>query len=372
MSFRKMISPFNRFFQQEVAEDDVLPNRRKPSAITIDQPPRADAQQGPIMEPGEKFPEKTAKDKLTEFRLLTGIQTTREFSRISGVKRPEPNIGIYKRVVEMEKHTEREYKIFKYLVNFTLIVQIIIAAALTAMGAASTSHKAITAFGAINTVLAGALTFLKGSGLPNRLKYYHEEWKKVRESIEQRERKFFLENGDKLVIAEEVKAVEEEYERVKQDIAANTPDAYVSVKSMGKKAEGLDPHAPHPSIDILKDFGEKLKSLEAGIHGRADQVSKSAEGVSSTAHGHFDRLRNLEAGLHARADDASKSVEGSSGAAQENINKLASGIGNIVKNYVADASKHGEEAVKKVEQASEDIEKSAHKGVDVHLSVPHQ
>lgn len=61
------------------------------------------------------------------------------------------------------------------MINACYFLQIIVAAALTAMGAAGTSSQAITAFGAINTIIAGFLTFLKGSGLPGRLKYYGNE-----------------------------------------------------------------------------------------------------------------------------------------------------------------------------------------------------
>ena len=49
------------------------------------------------------------------------------------------------------------------------------AAALTALGAAGASRSAVTVFGAMNTVMAGMLIFLKGSGLSNRLEYYQAE-----------------------------------------------------------------------------------------------------------------------------------------------------------------------------------------------------
>lgn len=54
------------------------------------------------------------------------------------------------------------------LISVALIMQLIVAAALTALGAADGNHGAVTVFGGINTVIAGFLTYLKGSGLPNR------------------------------------------------------------------------------------------------------------------------------------------------------------------------------------------------------------
>lgn len=69
-----------------------------------------------------------------------------------------------------------------------LAIQIIVAAILTALGAGQSSYTAITAFGALNTIIAGFLSYLKGSGLPGRLKWQQNEWKKIREFVEQRER----------------------------------------------------------------------------------------------------------------------------------------------------------------------------------------
>jgi hypothetical protein len=64
--------------------------------------------------------------------------------------------------------------------------------------------------GAINTVIAGFLTYLKGSGLPNRLKYFQHEWAKVREYIEQRERDLSI--GDDIDVMQEVVTVRQMFE----------------------------------------------------------------------------------------------------------------------------------------------------------------
>lgn len=66
-------------------------------------------------------------------------------------------------------------------------MQLVLSAAITALGASHSSHATITGFGAINTVCAGFLTYLKGSGVPHRFKYYASEWKALREYIDQRE-----------------------------------------------------------------------------------------------------------------------------------------------------------------------------------------
>ncbi|KAL4765054.1 uncharacterized protein BDW70DRAFT_147353 [Aspergillus foveolatus] len=144
-------------------------------------------------------------DKLLVFRALTGIDT--------------PNIGIYTRVVRAETKAAKRYRFHAALINTCLGIQIVVAAALTALGAARGPHNAVTAFGAINTIVAGILTYLKGSGLPDRLKHYQNEWRNIREYIEQRERELCLE-GCGLDVEEEIRIIEQMYEGVKREIEA--------------------------------------------------------------------------------------------------------------------------------------------------------
>lgn len=120
--------------------------------------------------------------------------------------RPAPNEGIYPAVSAKECvpttasmptppqliracrwKAKRTYKRYQIAINTALGFQLVLSAAITALGASNSSHSTITGFGAINTVCAGFLTYLKGSGVPQRFKYYASEWKQLREYIEQRE-----------------------------------------------------------------------------------------------------------------------------------------------------------------------------------------
>src|SRR4051812_35753183 len=94
-----------------------------------------------------------------------------------------------------------------------------------AMGAGGARRSLVTVFGAINTVIAGILTFLKGSGLPNRLKYYQMEWRRIREFIEQRERDF-SQPGNDLDLYAIVAMVEAMYDEVKHDLDISTPERF--------------------------------------------------------------------------------------------------------------------------------------------------
>jgi hypothetical protein len=189
-------------------------------------------------------------DKLANFRTLTGINSAPSLSTVAILQRPAPNLGIYARTVRAESQAALLYKVVSTLINSCLGLQIIVATALTALGAASGPHTLVTILGAINTIIAGFLTYLKGSGLPNRLKYYENEWTKVREYIEQREREFGRE-GCKLDVEREILIVERMYEEVREDVEANTPDSYTNVGE-GKDQKG---RRPRPLLAIEESVG---------------------------------------------------------------------------------------------------------------------
>ena len=126
-------------------------------------------------------------DRLSVFREEVGIVDVLSLGP-KVLKRSAPNIGIYQRVVSAEKNARLQYYASASLINSCLLLQIIFAAIITALGAANGSHAAITGVGAANTVIAGLLSFTKGQGLPNRLLQYQNTLRKVREYIEQRER----------------------------------------------------------------------------------------------------------------------------------------------------------------------------------------
>ncbi|KAL2831729.1 hypothetical protein BDW59DRAFT_124130 [Aspergillus cavernicola] len=179
-------------------------------------------------------------DKLLVFRALTGIDGAPALNVLQHIPRTAPNVGIYSRVVKAETKAASRYRFHATLINTCLGIQIVVAAALTALGAARGPHNAITAFGAINTIVAGILTYLKGSGLPDRLKHYQNEWRNIREYIEQRERELCL-YGCELDVEEEIQIVEQMYEGVKREIEAT--------KSSGEsRVSGRDRHSNRRTI----------------------------------------------------------------------------------------------------------------------------
>lgn len=156
-------------------------------------------------------------DKLLMFRALTGIDSVPALTQGGHLLRTAPNVGIYTRVVSKEAKAARGFTFFTWLINICLGIQIVVAAAVTSLGAASGPHSAVTAFGAINTIMAGTLTYLRGSGLPDRMKAAQNKWKNIREYVEQREREFCL-VGCTLDVQEEVFIVESMYQSLKSEM----------------------------------------------------------------------------------------------------------------------------------------------------------
>ncbi|KAI1422650.1 hypothetical protein F5Y12DRAFT_761669 [Xylaria sp. FL1777] len=234
-------------------------------------------------------------DPLTFFRLMLGIQSTPylgfTLSSPFGT-RPAANIGLYARIVHSEQKAKDSFKVFSIVINGCYFLQIVIAAALTALGAARASSGAVTAFGALNTVIAGFLTFLKGSGLPGRLKYYGNEWKKIREFIEQRERDF-MRSGHNLDVYEVIETIEKMYNNLKADIELNTPDSYTSLTNQRRMGDDKDAKIGGFDISKLETIATKLKGFDSGkLESLTAGITKRAEGATRNVHEHEKQIEN--------------------------------------------------------------------------------
>ena len=162
--------------------------------------------------------------KLNRFRERVGIIDVIDVGS-RAIRRPAPNVGIYKRIASEERNAKLEYYACALLINACLLAQVVFASALTALGAGHGSHNQITGLGAANTAIAAILTFTKGSGLPNSLRQYQQLLRKVREYIEQRERDF-AQSDCKLSVDLEMQRIKEMYEEARQIHENNDPSTY--------------------------------------------------------------------------------------------------------------------------------------------------
>lgn len=108
-------------------------------------------------------------------------------SALESGRRPTPG-GIYASVLDAQRRKAWSYAVLSALIYACHFGQIIIGAGLTALGPAAGEHTlAITALGAVNTIIAGVLALMKGNGLPERLGKDKVEFSRLQDWIEETE-----------------------------------------------------------------------------------------------------------------------------------------------------------------------------------------
>jgi hypothetical protein len=120
-----------------------------------------------------------------QFCLLAGVPP----SNVSK-NAPHPHIvrrSLYGRATNKRNAQNRTYLITAALTNTLLLSQVVLGAALTALGASESSHILITVFGALNTIIAGVVAYLKSRGQPMRAHMYRDDLDRVVDEIENSE-----------------------------------------------------------------------------------------------------------------------------------------------------------------------------------------
>ena len=203
--------------------------------------------------------------QLTVFREIVGINPTPALE-LQDATRPAENKGLYRRTCQAESKARLQYYVCAATFNTCFLLQIVVAAALTALGAANGPHLAVTVLGAVNTVIAGILTYLKGQGLPNRLRQYQSELRKVREYIEERERDFSRLDCQ-LDLDDEIAMIYRMYEAVRQNQEDNLPDIYHNFAgSDGTKPTGTPgAQTPAKQVDAIPDEAAKANGHQMEV-----------------------------------------------------------------------------------------------------------
>lgn len=210
------------------------------------------------------------------------LQTFRTILGINAIPptadRPAVNIGTYKRIVDAELKARIQYYTTASIINTGLLAQIVIAAALTALGASNGSRIAITVLGAANTIIAGGMTYLKGQGLPERILTYANGLRKVRELLEERERQFMRPDCT-LDVDRETRNIIRMYEAVRQ----KAEDSYLREQAdpdgvSGKKSKGNGQGKEKESDGAGKDDKGKAKDRSDNLPSPANDDERSQPG----------------------------------------------------------------------------------------------
>jgi hypothetical protein len=202
------------------------------------------------------------------------------------------NLGIYNRCIREEQGSMRQYHIWSLVINAALGLQITLAAVLTALGAGNGSHDAVAVFGTLNTIIAGFLTYLKGTGLPMRMKYFHNQWLKLRAYIEQRERDFASDDLLKVhrighaELLEEIEVIEKMYHNIRKDIEKHTPDNF------GGKSDTEHNNAPGEGASQASLAQKGLHAFRARLAGGGGE-GESDQGTDKAKPGIEGRIKSL-------------------------------------------------------------------------------
>ncbi|KAJ8127568.1 hypothetical protein O1611_g6068 [Lasiodiplodia mahajangana] len=129
-------------------------------------------------------------ENLLIFRKALGINVHRDVTDTNGTLEDgrKTAIGIYRTVIETQTRMIIQHALLQAFLYFVYFTQIIIGAALTALGATSAQNQTvITILGALNTVLAGVLALIKGSGQPQKLGKDRIGYRRLQDWIEETE-----------------------------------------------------------------------------------------------------------------------------------------------------------------------------------------
>lgn len=215
-------------------------------------------------------------DQLSRFRDAVGINNVIDEDRRQD-NRKDGNVGIYRRVVAEESKARVKYHLTSAMITTCLLMQVVFAAILTALGASQSPHIVITVFGALNTAIAGLLSFTKGKNLPNRFRQYQNSLRKVREYIELRERSFYQPDSE-LDLRDEVQRIIDMYEAARQTEENNDPAAYVET---GKPYTAMQAFSTTERKKSLPSDSDFLSHAKGKL-----QVSKQRDGSKSSKEDH--------------------------------------------------------------------------------------
>lgn len=253
--------------------------------------------------------------KLVKFQTLIGINSPQVLRGTPTLYRPAPNEGIYKRTVDEEAKVKFQYNVSNYVVNVGGMLQIVLGAALTALGAANGPSAAVTILGAFNTIIAGLLTYLKGQGLPTRQEQYLHLLRTLREHIEEREREL-LEPDCPLDVDEEIKRVAKMYQEVRQTAEDNAPGTVLPprgiITSLLKKPDIHRSDVPAPRGDkaAASMLETGLQDLAAFGHNARSKMEREGQVVKENAESEVQNIQAEISHLGSIAKDTYEKLSG--------------------------------------------------------------
>jgi hypothetical protein len=132
-----------------------------------------------------EFQDVSENDLHAQFCKLVGIPPS---DIPSGEPHPQvPPKSLYGRALAVKRQQQNTYVFAATASNTLLLSQVVLGAAVTGLGASESSHILITIFGALNTIIAGVVAYLKSRGQPMRARMYRDDLERLVDEIENSE-----------------------------------------------------------------------------------------------------------------------------------------------------------------------------------------
>ncbi|TQV98395.1 hypothetical protein IF1G_02475 [Cordyceps javanica] len=234
--------------------------------------------------------------------------------------------SLYVRAVARRKGQSLTYMFTATVINTLLLTQVVLGAALTGLGASNSSRILITVFGALNTVIAGVVAFLKSRGQPMRARMFRDDLSRVVDEIENSAVMWFgisegahgygaIDTDEQVTVRGEVARLTRLYDKAVKNNTMNDPDMYNangagdSFTASLRKAGGAPPPPHGPAINAAiaapPDFPAGAAPAPAPAADPDDSpASKAPEPVKARSDTNSDK-----------GSDAPKSADAAPGAA---------------------------------------------------------
>ncbi|CAK4034384.1 Hypothetical predicted protein [Lecanosticta acicola] len=163
---------------------------------------------------------------LTEehFYELIGMYPPRpDGQRPKEVARPH---GLYAQIRSKHSYIQTKYRVFDIFNYIFLAVQLLLSAVFIVLGGLRADyHIAVAILGAVSAVIAGALSLMKGQGLPNRLRQVRDDLHNVLFAADEL---YWDAAAGKNILYKDIKKVREDYLSVLAEARKNHPDSWTS------------------------------------------------------------------------------------------------------------------------------------------------
>jgi hypothetical protein len=151
---------------------------------------------------------------------------------------PHPQ-SLYARALQRRRSQSYTYALTATLTNGLLLSQVVLGAALTGLGASDSSRVLITVFGALNTIIAGVIAFLKSRGQPLRARMFRDDLDRVVDEIESSAVMWLgistgvhgydaIDTDEQVTVRSEVARLTRLYDRAVKANTTNDPDLYAA------------------------------------------------------------------------------------------------------------------------------------------------